>query len=573
MNISIDGLRALNEYRRDSLLTYLALRHTLSTSAGCGRRWAEEIAPDLVLRSGDAVYLRQDNFKSVENGRIVYREAYYPGPNEALAESVLLAACNERGSVFRRRPGVFSYHLAAAESTDGFFVRYMELFRKRQAAIARRCRRFPQHVVLFADIRNFYPSVSRRRANVGWRNACDEAELPAKWRKLGEAFLAKQARLGVPGVVVGPRFSHLVADLVLRELDSSLRKRFRGAYYRYVDDFAIVVPRSQVAGAKSYLRQELRAIGLKLHPEKFHLLPAREWPRRRFAEQDEESEAAGSRQWMRFVDSLKGFLVTRPEEHEALRAMFGRTEFRLPLPRYLNQVRENQYVGRFAQRLSQPWFRRRTSRATPGGLVRSCLRLRRTFHTEFKDALFEFVKAEGIQKKWVQTRVKFALGKLIMLGSRKDLSEVAEVLAPYEAFSAQVATVKAIINRDVSDVLRYGASTANQLGELITGTDQVYVCFPKRWSKPVIDAYVALFLRGVRMLPAPPRHVRVRWPLRIVGGQYEPADWTRIDSPFLRALGALSGACSIEHNRDLISAPLDPGEPLATVESMEDLFS
>lgn len=563
MKLSINALRALNEYRRDSPLTYLALRYTLNAACAREARWAEEIAPELTSRKATASYLKQQQFKEKHRGKIEYRRMHFPDANEALAEASLLAACEKAGGAFKARRGVYSYHLAKPESLDGFFRPFMELFRLRQAAIAKRCKAHPNHTVVYADIKKFYPSVSNRRSLTAWRRAYAESPIEGKWAQLGENLIKKQSQMKEKGLLVGPRFSHLIADLILRDVDKEIRELCGGGYYRYVDDFAIVVSKNKVPMIKSHLRKQLRKVGLKLHPGKFYTMQAAEWRKNAFTQDELGLKTEGGEKWMSFIDRLKGFLVTRPLKNQELREGLELSGFRIPLPRYKNQVSENQYVGRFSNRLKKPWFLRRTSRASISGLIHSAIQLKTYYLADFQKVIGEYKNLEGIQKKWALSRLRFLLGKLLMLVPEDQVKSIREETEKHPSLITQTELLRAIELRDLSHIVTLGPPACAVIGELLAGSEIQYKVTPQRWSPAAIDGYNVLVLKGVRLRTAPPPHVRQRRIVRLVAGKGTPLEWVHLDDYFMRELAALCGGATLENHRNLMAAPLDPGEPLS----------
>lgn len=106
------AVRAINQYRRRDVLTYLSLRYYLDNSAARTDLWAETVATDLLLGRTDLPYLRVHHFKETDGvGKHTHREIHLPGANEALAEAALLAECSKHQEVFANPPFVHSYQL------------------------------------------------------------------------------------------------------------------------------------------------------------------------------------------------------------------------------------------------------------------------------------------------------------------------------------------------------------------------------------------------------------------------------------------------------------------------------
>jgi len=150
MNVPNLALRAMNEYRRVSPFTYLALRYTLLSSAAQQHLWAKEAAPEIMQRRDGPAYLPCRQYKTVKHGsRLEYRNLHFPCANEALAEAALLAHCADAGGPFAPKADVFSYHLTPPAAGAGSFEPYFKLSSKRQSAIAKACKQCPDDVVLY----------------------------------------------------------------------------------------------------------------------------------------------------------------------------------------------------------------------------------------------------------------------------------------------------------------------------------------------------------------------------------------------------------------------------------------
>jgi hypothetical protein len=142
MKDSCLAVRALNEYRRVSPFSYLALRYYLLSVAARTDRWAKDIATDILRHQDAPAYLACRHYKQInEKQRLEFRNLFFPSANEALAEAALLSACAEAGGPFAPAEDVFSYHLAPPGSSEGIFRPYFRLFAERHAVIGQACRR------------------------------------------------------------------------------------------------------------------------------------------------------------------------------------------------------------------------------------------------------------------------------------------------------------------------------------------------------------------------------------------------------------------------------------------------
>ena len=247
MNRDIPGVlavRAINQYRRRDAIAYLGLRYYLEARCAKADRWVREIAKAQLLDSSTPLYHKVHHFKEIEeHGGIRHRNIYVPLPTEIMAETALLSACAEAGYVFSQPDHVFSYILTQGDEKRGVFKPYFEGYRRRHDAVVNVCRTERTHRVVYTDIRKFYPSIDNAVARKSWTSACDATGLAGEWRDVGSHLLCqyRAAQTGDDqGVITGPMFSHLIGNLVLRDIDSKMAAMLPGGYFRYVDDVILV---------------------------------------------------------------------------------------------------------------------------------------------------------------------------------------------------------------------------------------------------------------------------------------------------------------------------------------------
>lgn len=73
------AVRAVNQYRRRDVLTYLGLRYYLNNAAARTDQWAKQIAPDIVMTRTDSPYFHALHFKEItQNGKVEHRQIILP---------------------------------------------------------------------------------------------------------------------------------------------------------------------------------------------------------------------------------------------------------------------------------------------------------------------------------------------------------------------------------------------------------------------------------------------------------------------------------------------------------------
>jgi len=178
MRPGVLAVRAVNQYRRREVLAYLALRYYLDNSAARSDKWAKQVAMELVLSRTNTPYFQAQHFKEItESGAVIHREIYLPGANEALAEAALLAECASH-SGFSNHDSVFSYQLNNGNDRSGIFKPYTPGLSARHHAIAKACESNSDNIVLYTDIKRFYPSISSELALQAWVKSCEKCDFP-----------------------------------------------------------------------------------------------------------------------------------------------------------------------------------------------------------------------------------------------------------------------------------------------------------------------------------------------------------------------------------------------------------
>lgn len=555
------GVRALNDYSRRSYFTYLALRYAMEATAVCKDRWARDVSPEIVHREPEAGYHVEYAFKELIKGKPFFRTIYSPSSNEALAEAALLEACGKAGGPFSPRPDVYSYRLAKDTEQEGSFSPYFDHFKRRQVAIGRCCKRNKRSVVLYADIRNFYPSLSRTKVKNLWKAACRETGLDAKWADLGLKLLERQKPLSPKGLMVGPMFSHLLADLALRSFDAEMRARYARKYFRYVDDIALIIPISAVADVKRQMARLLSSAGVKLHPKKFAVMPCQEWAQSAPWQGMPASIEQRDKKWMALIDRIKCYLLKKPDEADLLAYELRAAEIRIPLPRYQAGVTDPEYLARLKKRKDTLWFRKQVSRLTIPKIVSQARRAVGGYMEEFSAQWAAYGQVTGnMERKWHTSRIKGLLGKLTMLAPEESVPGITRLLEAHPEFTASRAIFSAIEHNDVTELIALGGSVCGAAGQVLAARGQIYKCAPKRWPSEARQGFATLCLMGVKVDAKLPLHVKRDFDVRFVMGDFKPKTWRRMKSRFERDIMAISKEVSLGRNQHLMHSPLNPDD-------------
>jgi hypothetical protein len=555
------ALRALNESRRLDPLAYLSLRYTLNTTCAVRNVWAQEIAPEIVRRRPGPMFLGNKQFKQLnEKGKPEFRDVVRPGGPESLAEVALLDACATAGGPFIQSDEVFSYRFPNHNSIDGAFVPYFQLFSTRQTAIGNACKKRPRDWVLYADIRRFYPSITFSRATKAWEMACAKSSLDVKWKELGSLLLKRQYSLKT-GLLIGPLFSHLIANLVLKSVDLKMRKAHPGRYFRYVDDFAVVVQPRRKGETLARLRGILKPLGLKLHPKKIHWIGTKKWQDNAPYQLDEYvDQPIGDEGWKRFIDNLKCYLMARPEMQDTLKQSFLEAGLRVPLPRYTAAIMEKGYGTRFSSRLHSNDFTKKLKELNPKKLANEGRNLREHYADGFKFAWEEFVTAHGLIRRWKLSRVRYLSGRLTLIGSIEQVREAYSLIKGESEVAEYAAILLTLLTADADSLLPFGWKIAASVGQVLAAASITVTCSSTGWKTEHVEAYAALRLAGVTVEGKLPRRLNRIPRIQTVNGNISSTAWAEMPQTFYRELFTLIGGKNLEEHQMLLQTPADPDE-------------
>lgn len=464
---SIVAIRAVRQYRCRDVVPYLALRYYLANRSARRERWPGEVAAALVAQRSEHPYFNVKHFKERDDeGNVRHRQLHLSGANEILAEGALLAECSKH-SAFENADSVFSYELAKGNDTEGMFLPYFRGLQRRHEQIAKACQDDPNQVVVYGDVRRYYPSISPKIAGEEWTAAGEAAQLASGLIDLGHCLIdshrSVQGRDG-KGILTGPMFSHLLGNLVLRRIDQAMALRPGVRYFRYVDDVVLVGSRVAVNEASVELRQRLTELELELHSEdsgKHLVVTASEWLR---GEHD-FADSGDPIQWKTLAFGLKCLLVGDPKQHATIQSELQRAGFRLPLLNYAGVTREQSHLRRMSTFLRDGWLRGKTRRLSE--LVREGEVLRDRYFRQV-DALLPRVEvATGYERKRLLPKIRYCAGRLAYLARRDELAGLAERLRSVRELQFQAATLMGVATGDVTEVIRFGANAAQSVAQAL----------------------------------------------------------------------------------------------------------
>lgn len=559
------SVRAVNQYRRRDVLSYLSLRYYLDNVSARTDLWANQVATKLVLGRTDHPYLSVYHFKETDgDGTPNHREIFLPGGNEALAEAALLAACATNQEVFENPGSVFSYKLNTGDNRKGVFVPYFHGLMDRHRKIALACDEDPDCVVRYTDIKKFYPSITSDLAKCVWRKYADRAQLSAVMRDVGDRLLEDHANVGAgrgKGVLTGPMFSHLIGNLVLRDLDEYCGESLGVQYFRYVDDMTLVGPPERVAKSAKEIRSRLGDMGLDLHDDgsdKTLEISGEEW----LTARNDFSDTRTSISWPSFVGDLKKFLLLNPEGREELKRVFNDQGFRVPMFDYGNAILESGYLERVAYLAKRSWYRRKSQSISIYTLVKQASVLRDRYHKEFMGLTGEARLANQFQKKRRIPKLRYRAGRMAYLATDDALLESVELSKDIPDLHFHAYVMKAIATGNVDDVLSLGANAAQAVAQPIRASGKETYSSKKDLSGVDLQSLAVLRLNGV-VINRPDVAHPIDTDLMKFAEKGGSLEMMKNSEPFIREIVCLHGLSEQGRHPEVLETVFDRDEELA----------
>ncbi|MFC6416078.1 RNA-directed DNA polymerase [Massilia varians] len=544
-------------------MAYLGLRYYFANQCARRDRWADEVSTHLVMSRSSGSYFRSLHFKDMRaDGQVGHRDIFLPAPNESFAEAALLAECSKHAA-FRSPDFVFSYRLAEGEYTRGVFEPYVFGLQERQQKIAAACKAATGQVVRYTDIKRFYPNISGELATNVWRKACDGAELDSRFRELGLKLLADHALAGQSaqhgnGLLTGPMFSHLIANLLLRDVDEAMSAAFPERYFRYVDDVVLVGSSTDVNAGRAQLAALLGELSLELHEAdagKDFELTADDW-----LTGEEDFCGNDSQGWMFFARDLKQFLISQASSRTMLAAKFAEEGFRIPLPDYSVEVSDARYRDRFIDRLQHyPWLLEKIFRqTTPNMLLLSAQILR----AEYTNRLFQILELgpqmEGYARKRAIPKIRYFAGRLLYLAKPEDLLVIADRLRQYPELTMLAEIVLAVGTRDVTRLLVMGSNAAQSAAQALKLGVGDIICHVESWGSAQRQGVAILRANGLNVTGPADDELN-----RFALWQQRGHQLMESDDLFIRELACLHGISDFPRHVGIFATAFDRGEELA----------
>ncbi|MBI3188139.1 MAG: RNA-directed DNA polymerase [Gammaproteobacteria bacterium] len=494
------AVRAVNQYRKRDILPYIGLRYYLENSSARRDRWAHDVAIYLTLNRAAPIYFEANHFKDVlANGQVNHRKMHLPGPNEALAEAALIDICSKHPSQFNSLDCVFSYRLARDNQRDGIFEPYFKGFKERHIAVSSACKENNEAIVRYLDIKRFYPNISTKIAENAWSSACDNSKLPEIYRELGYKLLHDHAVVsmqsdGNKSVLTGPAFSHLIANLILHEVDVKMADAMPKRYFRYVDDVIVIGTNQEVERYRSLLLDCLGELGLELHDgEKDFMVSSSDWLEGEF----DFSEQKEFPSWMTLVGNLKRYLVVNGDVSWQVRQVLLDNDFRLPIPEYSADIQESSYLSRLLRYSKSEWMKYQIRNIDINSILHEAILLRNKFEVKLVENIDGILNLSGYKRKRMIPKLRYVAGRMLFLANTDQLSRFAPELKSISETRLLGEVFEAVSTRDASRLVEFGINAVQSAAQVLRLSSQSVHCDPKSLGSTELQGLSILKLNGI----------------------------------------------------------------------------
>jgi hypothetical protein len=162
-------------------------------------------------------------------------------------------------------------------------------------------------------------------------------------------------------------------------------------------------------------------------------------------------------------------------------------------------VREAAALSRILRRARDAWFRLAVRQLTVKGLMLDAQKLRDEFAQRLKVQLEGAAQLDGFQRKRRIPKLRFLAGRLIYLGTPEALAGFINALAAILEVRLLAEVFKAIVSRDVTDLLPLGVNAVQAAAQVLRLTGQPVTCRCKAWLRAESQGLAILRLNGLTL--------------------------------------------------------------------------
>jgi hypothetical protein len=245
---------------------------------------------------------------------------------------------------------------------------------------------------------------------------------------------------------------------------------------------------------------------------------------------------------------------------DSVRSAFLGAELRVPLPRYTAEAMTSSYGDRFNIRLASREFAETLKNLSPKDLVNEGLRLRQAYARQFESAWEDFASAIGPIRKWRLSKVRYLLGRMMLIGSMDQVKEIYGKIREEAEVAEYAAMFTVLLTGNADTLLPFGWKVAASAGQVLAAASIPVACKSIGWKDEHVEAYTSLRLAGVAVGVKLPRRLNSDPRIQAIVGDRPAAAWAEMPYSFYRELAALIGTKRLENHQTLLQTPADPDE-------------
>ena len=361
-------------------------------------------------------------------------------------------------------------------------------------------------------------------------------------------------------VLTGPMFSHLIANLVLFEIDKVMQEKTQGKYWRYVDDIVLVGNPTQVSENHSLLRRILDDNGFSLHEDgKDFLVDSKSW-----LEGIDDFNDSESGMWMNLVSNIKRYLLLHPAMRESLLKGFQDNGINIPVLDYSIVTSDTSFVERFNSLLMRySWLPRQVKNLSASELIDYALKVRNVYQEKIRVILEEGSKVSGYKRKRLLPKLRFYSGRLFYLSLPETLNDISVALKTFPELILEAYVMDAIRTRDVTNLLKYGSNAIQSAAQVFRLSNTPVACDLETLSMVELQGIALLHLNGVninlsdRLMDEVSKNELNQFAIGI-----NSSNLMKSGDPFIRELSCLRGAENPLRHQNILDSAYDRDEQL-----------
>lgn len=416
-------------------------------------------------------------------------------------------------------------------------------------------------VVLYTDIKKFYPSIVSVDAVTAWVNACQQSEINNEYKKLGLKILENHKKVCEKdntgkGLLTGPMFSHVIANLLLDRIDMEMNAISSGSYWRYVDDVVFVGSSEKVVLWREKLEEKFNELNLVLHDgDKDFQVSCEEWLTGEF-----DFDSSIGNEWVSLISNTKRFLLANPVKMQELQKVFQKNNIRIPVVDYSSAVKDSSYLQRFQDWMRKyKWATKSVKSITIDSLLSQANKCEESLNIQLVDLLEEDSSSSLYAEKRITPKLRYLSGRLLYLSNRQVLGRLGEMLMNRPDLYLIAKTMEAVSSRNFTDVLSMGVNVTHSAAQLVRAEGYMVVQIDKGIDlSPVVEQSLAvLVVNGVQH-----DYEAINTELMQLAAADGIKDLMQSKNGFVKEFACLHGLSEPRHQNVLDSA-FDRGEDLA----------